>query len=71
MTKQIVPQKPISKMTKLEVVRFINSIAPLLNHYSRCTKGSRAIAARLYEQYLNGEAMPSVTFSRKFNPMPL
>jgi hypothetical protein len=58
MTNQIVPNKPISKMTKLEVVRFINSLAPLLNHYSRSTRGSRVIAENLYQQYLNGQAMP-------------
>jgi hypothetical protein len=51
-------EKPINKMTKLDLYRFIKTIAPLLNHCPQSTKGSRVLADNLYKKYLLGEPMP-------------
>jgi len=58
MRKELTFEKPINKMSKLELMGFINTIAPLLNHLPSSTKGSRVLAENLYQKYIAGENMP-------------
>lgn len=53
----IKPEKPIEKMTKQEVMNFINKIEPTKFFYPRDTKSSRAIAERKYKEYLSKKSM--------------
>jgi hypothetical protein len=52
MNTKIALTKEISKMTKLEVMRLIEKIAPTKYYLPKTTQGGRAVAQKLYEQYL-------------------
>ena len=45
-------------MTRLEVMRFIDSIAPELHYFPKTTYGGRGLAEDLYQKYIAGEVMP-------------
>lgn len=53
----IEPEKPIDKMTKLELMRFVTKIAPLKNWYPKTTIGGRSQAKNLYNEYLERKKM--------------
>jgi len=53
----IKPEKPIEKMTKLEVMNFIHKIEPTKFFYPRDTISARAIAERKYQEYLSKKNM--------------
>jgi len=53
----IKPEKPIEKMTKLEVMNFIHKIEPTKFFYPRDTISARAIAERKYQEYLRNKNM--------------
>ena len=52
---KVTPSKPISKMTRLELLRFVDIFAPHRHFYPKTTAGGRAQAETLYQQYLNDE----------------
>jgi hypothetical protein len=58
MTRELILEKPINKMTRLEVMRFIDRIAPELHYFPKTTYGGRGLAETLYEKYIAGEEMP-------------
>lgn len=64
MNREITPSKPISKMTKIEVMRFVDSIAPGLHYFPKTTAGGRGLAETLYTKYVAGEVMPE---SKRFS----
>jgi hypothetical protein len=53
----IKPEKPIEKMTKLEVMNFIHKIEPTKFFYPRDTISARKIAERKYQEYLSNKNM--------------
>jgi bacterioferritin (cytochrome b1) len=53
----IKPEKPIEKMTKLEVMNFIHKIEPTKFFYPRDTISARKIAERKYQEYLSKKNM--------------
>lgn len=52
---KVTPSKPITKMTKLELMRFVDTFAPHRHFYPKTTQGGRVQAENLYQQYLNDE----------------
>ena len=62
MKRELILEKPINKMTKLEVMRFIDRIAPQLHYFPKSTIGGRGLAETLFEKYINGEDMPVSRF---------
>jgi hypothetical protein len=58
MKRELTLKKPINKMTRLEVMRFIDSIAPELHYFPKTTYGGRGLAEDLYQKYIAGEVMP-------------
>lgn len=48
----ITPSKPIEKMTKLELLRFVQTFSPRL-FLPKTTKGGRVQVQRMYQEYLN------------------
>jgi hypothetical protein len=51
----IEPDKPIDKMTKLELMKFVEKIAPLKHFYPQDTISGRIQAKNLYNKYLERE----------------
>jgi hypothetical protein len=48
----IKPEKPIEKMTKFELMKFVQKIDPLKNFYPKTTEGGRVQARTIYNEYL-------------------
>jgi hypothetical protein len=53
----ITPEKPIEKMTKLELMRFVEKINPMKNFYPKTTIGGRVQAKKIYQEYLDRNKM--------------
>jgi hypothetical protein len=53
----ITPEKPIEKMTKLELMRFVEKINPMKNFYPKTTIGGRVQAKNIYQEYLDRKKM--------------
>lgn len=52
----VTPSKPIEKMSKVELMRFVASFAPHRNFYPRLVNGGRVQAQRMYNEYLNNKS---------------
>lgn len=51
----ITPSKPIEKMTKHELILFVNSFAPHRFFYPRLVNGARNQAKNFYQEYLKNK----------------